>query len=130
MPDTRLVDDDVNVPGVPREISFAFTTRPPDTPISSVTSPVVPPPDIPLPAVTDEISPVSVVKNPPAIDPADITLPFVSTEKIGINVDDPYVPDTTPVVFKESVPAAPNTLDDPLIDISPDVPDRSYVVIA
>jgi hypothetical protein len=32
-----------------------------------------------------------------AIEEAAITLPFASTEKIGINVAEPYVPAVTPI---------------------------------
>ena len=49
---------------------------------------------------------------------------------IGIKVADPYVPDTTPVVERDSVPEAPRVTADPDNTISPAVPFRAYVVIA
>lgn len=49
---------------------------------------------------------------------------------IGISVDEPYVPDITPVSERVAIDVPePNIKGDPLNDISPDAPDSAYVVI-
>ena len=56
-----------------------------------------------IPAIADKAE-LEVWKLP-AAEEASVNLPFESTEKTGMTVDDPYVPDTTPVFPSVNVPS-------------------------